>query len=64
MKKLMMAAALVAGSVGLTAQADSVSQKNLSLAQANALANSAVQACLTKNYQPSRRSARRMPQAK
>ncbi len=30
MKKLMMAAALVAGSVSLTAQADSVSQKNLS----------------------------------
>lgn len=53
MKKLMMAAALVAGSVSLTAQADSVSQKNLSLAQANALANSAVQACLAKNYQVS-----------
>lgn len=32
MKKLMMAAALVAGSVSLTAQTDSVSQKNLSLA--------------------------------
>lgn len=53
MKKLTMAAALVAGSVSLTAQADSVSQKNLSLTQANALANSAVQACLAKNYQVS-----------
>jgi uncharacterized protein GlcG (DUF336 family) len=51
MKKVMMAAALVAGSVSLTAQADALNQKNLSLAQANALATSAIQACVAKNYQ-------------
>lgn len=51
MKKVMMAAALVAGSVSLTAQADALNQKNLSLAQANALAASAIQACVAKNYQ-------------
>lgn len=51
MKKIIMIAALVAGSVTLSAQAQSLSQKNLSLAQANALANGAVQACLAKNYQ-------------
>ena len=48
MKKVMMAAALVAGSVSLTAQADALNQKNLSLAQANALATSAIQACVAK----------------
>lgn len=51
MKKIIMIAALVAGSVTLSAQAQSLSQKNLSLVQANALANGAVQACLAKNYQ-------------
>ncbi|ENA0608938.1 heme-binding protein [Enterobacter bugandensis] len=51
MKKIIVIAALVAGSVTLSAQAQSLSQKNLSLAQANALANGAVQACLAKNYQ-------------
>ena len=51
MKKIIMIAALVAGSVTLSAQAQSLSQKNLSLAQANALANGAVQACLAKNSQ-------------
>lgn len=51
MKKVMMAAALVAGSVSLTAQANALNQKNLSLAQANALATSAIQACVAKNYQ-------------
>lgn len=51
MKKVMMAAALVAGSVSLTAQADALNQKNLSLAQANTLATSAIQACVAKNYQ-------------
>ncbi|ENO3039257.1 GlcG/HbpS family heme-binding protein [Enterobacter ludwigii] len=51
MKKVMMAAALVAGSVSLTAQADALNQKNLSLAQANVLATSAIQACVAKNYQ-------------
>ena len=51
MKTLMMAAAIVAGSVSLTAQADVLAQKNISLAQANALATSAIQACMAKNYQ-------------
>ena len=49
MKKMMMAAALVAGSVSLAAQAETLNQKNLSLAQANALATSAIQACTAKN---------------
>jgi uncharacterized protein GlcG (DUF336 family) len=51
MKKLMMAAALVAGGVTLNAQADALSQKTLSLAQANALATSAIQSCMAKHYQ-------------
>ena len=51
MKKLLMVAALAAGSVSLTAQADTLNQKSLSLAQANALATSAIQACTAKNYQ-------------
>ena len=51
MKKLMMVAALAAGSVTLTAQGDTLNQKSLSLAQANALATSAIQACTAKNYQ-------------
>ena len=51
MKKMMMAAALVAGSVSLAAQSETLNQKNLSLAQANALATSAIQACTAKNYQ-------------
>ncbi len=51
MKTLMMVAAIVAGSVSLTAQADVLAQKNISLAQANALATSAIQACMAKNYQ-------------
>lgn len=51
MKKLMMVAAFVAGSVSLTAQADVLAQKNISLSQANALATSAIQACMAKNYQ-------------
>ncbi len=50
MKKLMMVAAFIAGSVSLTAQADVLAQKNISLAQANALATSAIQACMAKNY--------------
>jgi uncharacterized protein GlcG (DUF336 family) len=50
MKKLMMVAAFIAGSVSLTAQADVLAQK-ISLAQANALATSAIQACMAKNYQ-------------
>lgn len=51
MKKVMMVAALVAGSVSLAAQAETLTQKNLSLAQANALATSAIQSCAAKNYQ-------------
>ncbi|MCR1320049.1 GlcG/HbpS family heme-binding protein [Enterobacter soli] len=51
MKKLMMVAAFIAGSVSLTVQADVLAQKNISLAQANALATSAIQACMAKNYQ-------------
>ena len=51
MKTLMMVAAIVAGSVSLTAQADVLAQKNISLAQANALATSAIQSCMAKNYQ-------------
>lgn len=51
MKKLMMAAALVAGGVTLNAQADALSQKTLSLAQANALATFAIQSCMAKHYQ-------------
>lgn len=51
MKKFMMVAALVAGSVSLAAQAETLTQKNLSLSQANALATSAIQSCAAKNYQ-------------
>ncbi|AOP99711.1 hypothetical protein BFV65_08880 [Enterobacter hormaechei subsp. hoffmannii] len=51
MKKVLMVAALVAGSVSLAARADALNQKSLSLAQANALATSAVKACMVKNYQ-------------
>ncbi|MFW7205622.1 GlcG/HbpS family heme-binding protein [Enterobacter sp. BNK-13] len=51
MKKIMMVAVLAAGSLSLAAQADTLNQKNLSLAQANALATSAIQACTAKNYQ-------------
>lgn len=51
MKKVLMVAALVAGSVSLAARADALNQKSLSLAQANALATSAVKACMAKKYQ-------------
>lgn len=51
MKKRMMAAALIAGLVSVSAQAQSVAQKSLSLTQANALATAAIQACMDKNYQ-------------
>ena len=51
MKKLMMVAAFIAGSASLTAQADVLAQKNISLAQANALATSAIQSCMAKNYE-------------
>lgn len=53
MKKLMMAAALAAGMVSAAAQAEALSQKSLSLAEANQLATAAVQACSAQNYQVS-----------
>jgi len=53
MKKLMLTAALLAGFATSAAQAESLSQKNISLEQANALAQEAIKACTTKNYQVS-----------
>ncbi|WP_148569040.1 GlcG/HbpS family heme-binding protein [Leclercia adecarboxylata] len=53
MKKLMMAAACVVGMVSVSAHAQSVTQKSLSLTQANALASAAIQACTAKSYQVS-----------
>lgn len=54
MKKLMLTAALLAGfATAAAAQAESLSQKNISLDQANALAQEAIKACTTKNYQVS-----------
>ncbi len=53
MKKLMMAAALAAGMVSAAAQAETLSQKSLSLAEANQLATAAIQACSAQNYQVS-----------
>lgn len=53
MKKLMTVAALVAGMVSVSAQAETLTQKNISLTEANALASAAIQACSAKNYQVS-----------
>ena len=53
MKKFMTVAALVAGMVSVSAQADTLTQKNISLTEANALASAAIQACSAKNYQVS-----------
>ncbi|MEW5562510.1 heme-binding protein [Enterobacter asburiae] len=53
MKKLMLTATLLAGFATTAAQAESLSQKNISLEQANALAQEAIKACTTKNYQVS-----------
>ncbi|ASV55182.1 hypothetical protein D3C76_1208220 [compost metagenome] len=53
MKKFMTVAALVAGMVSVSAQAETLTQKNISLTQANALASAAIQACSAKNYQVS-----------
>jgi len=53
MKKLMMAAALATGMVSAAAQAEALSQKSLSLAEANQLATAAIQACSAQNYQVS-----------
>lgn len=53
MKKLMIAGACLATVVSLSAQAETLTQKNISLAQANALASAAIQSCSAKNYQVS-----------
>ena len=53
MKTLMTVAALVAGVMSVSAQAETLAQKNISLTQANALASAAIQACSAKNYQVS-----------
>lgn len=53
MKKLMIAGACLATVVSLSAQAETLMQKNISLAQANALASAAIQSCSAKNYQVS-----------
>lgn len=53
MKTLMTVAALVAGMVSVSAQAETLTQKNISLTEANALASAAIQACSAKNYQVS-----------
>ncbi|CAM3998994.1 MULTISPECIES: GlcG/HbpS family heme-binding protein [Lelliottia] len=53
MKKFMTVAALLAGMVSVSAQAETLTQKNISLTQANALASAAIQACSAKNYQVS-----------
>ena len=53
MKKIILSAALLAGLTSAAVQADTLSQKSLSLTQANSLAQEAVKACLAKNYQVS-----------
>lgn len=53
MKKLLLSAALLAGFATATVNAESLNQKNLSLTQANSLAQEAIKACLAKNYQVS-----------
>ncbi|WP_330982365.1 MULTISPECIES: heme-binding protein [Enterobacterales] len=53
MKKLLISAALLAGFATATVNAESLSQKNLSLTQANSLAQEAIKAYLAKNYQVS-----------
>lgn len=51
MKKVMLLGTLIAGMTCLTVQAETLSQKSISLAQANALASAAIQSCSAKNYQ-------------
>ena len=53
MKTLIISAALAAAFTVTAAQADTLSQKSLSLAQANTLAQEAIKACSAKNYQVS-----------
>lgn len=51
MKKLIISAALLAGLASAAVQAGSLSQKSISLNQANSLAQEAISACSAKNYQ-------------
>ncbi|TDN59638.1 GlcG/HbpS family heme-binding protein [Scandinavium goeteborgense] len=51
MKKLIISAALMAGLASAAVQAESLSQKSISLTQANSLAQEAISACSAKNYQ-------------
>lgn len=51
MQKLLISAALLAGLAATAAQAAPLSQKNISLEQANGLAGAAVKACMDKSYQ-------------
>lgn len=53
MKTLFISAALLTGLLSASVQAETLSQKSLSLTQANSLAQEAVKACLAKNYQVS-----------
>ncbi|MRS15193.1 heme-binding protein [Enterobacteriaceae bacterium RIT691] len=53
MKALLISAALFTGLLTAGVQAETLSQKTLSLTQANNLAQEAVKACLAKNYQVS-----------
>jgi uncharacterized protein GlcG (DUF336 family) len=53
MKKLLVLTALLAVMGTGAAQAATLTQKNISLEQANQLASAAVQACMAKNYQVS-----------
>lgn len=51
MKNVLIAAALLAGFATTAAHAETLTEKNLSLAQANSLASEAIKACSAKNYQ-------------
>lgn len=51
MKNVLITAALLAGFASTAAHAETLTQKNLSLAQANSLASEAIKACSAKNYQ-------------
>lgn len=51
MKNVLITAALLAGFASAAAHAETLTQKNLSLAQANSLASEAIKACSAKNYQ-------------
>ncbi|MDX6020738.1 heme-binding protein [Scandinavium sp. V105_16] len=51
MNKFIITAALLAGFATTAAQAESLSQKNISLAEANSLAQEAIKSCTANNYQ-------------